>query len=72
MDKLPQAETLTNICLIKHLLEYSYKLMLHTPGLFKLKEHVLWFTLCFDDSGVKHTGRENVKHLVNMVTELYK
>ena len=43
-----------------------------TPGLWKHVKRTLSFTLCVDHFGVKYVGREQAKHLANVLNEHYK
>ena len=44
----------------------------HTPGLFRHKTRLVWFTLVVDDFGIKYVGKEHAQHLLNVLKEFYE
>jgi hypothetical protein len=68
MYGLPQAGRLTNNDLITHLNHHGYRQCTRTTGLFTHSHRPIKFCLVVDDFGVKYTGKENAKHLIDTLS----
>ena len=71
MYGLPQSGMLATKLLNKHLKEYDFFEVPHTPGLFTHKTRLIWFTLCLDNFGVKYVGKEHVYYLMSVLKQFY-
>ena len=69
---LPQANILSNKLLKERLVEYSYMEQPHTPGLFKHETWQAIFSLVVADFGIKYIGKENLEHLISVLTDFYE
>ena len=71
MPGLKKAGNISNDHLKKHLENFGYEPMRHTPALWKHASHEIVFTLVVDDFGVKCTNRQDAEHLINALQILY-
>jgi hypothetical protein len=72
MYGLPQAGILAQELLKKRLNKHGYYQSPITPGLWRHEFHLISFTLCIDNFGIKYIGREHVEHLSGIPKEHYK
>ena len=72
MYGLPQAGVLANKLLKERLRESGYHETTHTPGLFYHETRPIWFTLVVDDFGVKYVGKQQARHLMNVLSKFYE
>jgi len=68
---LPQAGQLAQAKLIKLLHTHGYKMMEHTPCLFKHETKDIIFSLVVDDFGVKYVQEADAQHLINTLQTEY-
>ena len=68
---LPQAVILAQKLLEKRLNAKGYRQSGIYPGLWKHDWRPICFSLCVDNFGVKHVGRQHSKHLMNALKEDY-
>jgi hypothetical protein len=72
MYGLPQAGILAQELLKKCLNKHGYQQSPITPGLWRHNFHLISFTLCVDDFGIKYVGREHAEHLTTILNKHYK
>jgi hypothetical protein len=72
MYDLPQAGSLANKFLKKHLNKHGYQQSKLVTGIWKHKTRPIQFSLVLDDFGVKYVGKEHAQHLKNPLKEHYK
>jgi hypothetical protein len=71
MYGLPQAGTIANQRLEKHLAKYGYKPTYLTPGLWRHESRPITFSLVVDDFGVRYVGDQHAHHLITALEHLY-
>ena len=71
MYGLPQSSISASKLLKERLAADGYFELSHTPGIFKHESRPLWFTLCVDDFGIKHIGKEHALHLIATLKKHY-
>ena len=71
MYGLKKAGIIAHKYLIHHLAPFGYHPDHHTPGLWQHETRDTIFTLVVDDSAIKYTSLENVKHLLNALQAKY-
>jgi hypothetical protein len=70
---LPQARIPANKLLKKWLGHHAYFEQPHTPGLWRLVSHPVWFNLCVYDFGIKYIGIQNLQHIYDALRkEMYE
>ena len=72
MYGLPQAGFLAQQRLIQHLTAHGYIQAADVPCLFRHETRPISFTLVVDDFGIKYKDKDDVRHLMAALTELYK
>jgi hypothetical protein len=68
---LPQAGKLAQDRLIAHLAKHGYHQVPLTPCLFKYDTNSIAFTFVVDDFGIKFAKKEDAKHLLDTLRQLY-
>ena len=58
--------------ILKRLEKHSYHQNVKTPGFWKHDTRPINFILLVDDYGVKHIGKEDADHLINVLEEHYE
>ena len=72
MYVLPAAGILAQRLLKKRLNKEGYKQSQVTPGFWTHDWHPVSFSLCVDGFGVKYFGKEHSKHLMVVLSKIYK
>ena len=72
MYGLPQAGIIAQELLAKGLKEHGYSQSKTTPGLWKHKWRLVWFSLLVNNFGVKYIGKEHAQHLLQTLQKYYK
>ena len=72
MPGLKQAGRIANDQLIKHLAQFGYDPIRHTPSLWRHKNRDIIFSLVVDDFGVNYVGKKNAEHLLDSLHTLYR
>jgi hypothetical protein len=72
MCGLPQAGIIAQKLLAKRLKEHGYSQSKTTPGLWKHKWRLVWFSLVVNNFGVKYIGKEHAQHLLQTLQKYYK
>ena len=66
-----QAGIIANIELTKHLENFGYHPVRHTPGLWKHNTRVTIFTLVVDDFEIKYASKQDADHLLQALCAKY-
>ena len=72
MPGLKKAGCIANDRLIKHLDQFGYTPVQHTPSLWRHETRDIIFSLIVDDFGVKYVGKKNAEHLRDSLRTLYR
>ena len=71
MYRLKQAVLLAHTQLKKHLSQYGFHPMRHTPGLWTHDSRPISFTLIVDDFGIKYTRKADAEYLLMAIQSKY-
>ena len=71
MCRLKQAGIIANKELTKHLENFGYNPVWHTPGLWKHNTRATIFTLVVDDFAIKYASKQDADHLLQALCAKY-